>query len=45
MAYGKQSLSVGVGEKDVEAVERYNNVNDKEIFDLLIFLNDGPGRF
>jgi hypothetical protein len=45
MAYGKQSLSVGVGEKDVEVVERYNNVDDKEIFDLLIFLNDGPGRF
>lgn len=45
MAYGKQSLSVGVGGRDVEAVERYNNVNDKEIFDLLIFLNDGPGRY
>lgn len=44
-AYGKQSLSVGVGGRDVEAVERYNNVNDKEIFDLLIFLNDGPGRY
>lgn len=45
MAYGKQSPSVGVGGRDVEAVERYNNVNDKEIFDLLIFLNDGPGRY
>lgn len=44
MAYGKQSPSVGVGGRDVEAVERYNNVNDKGIFDLFISLNDGPGR-
>lgn len=29
----------------MEVVERYNNVNDKERVDLLIFLNDGPDRY